>query len=78
MVEIETSSWVTYPCGFRVVEITKDNKMIISSKRVEEVRDNIGNKRFLDYAKEKLEADMESLVYEFVVNTLTRKGLSNN
>ncbi len=46
--DIETGSLVTYPCPYRIVSITTDQKMKVSTKKIQAIASKENN--FLDYA----------------------------
>lgn len=65
--DIETGSLVTYPVPYRVVEIS-DNKVDITTKRIESINYNTGAMTFQDYAKNYLESGLDTLVEYMLTN----------
>lgn len=61
--DIETGSLVTYPCPYRMIELTTDNKLKVKSFRTEGVSYNIGSHpNFQSYAKAYLEDGLDELI----------------
>ncbi len=51
--DIETGSLVTYPNPYRIIELESNNKMVITSSKVETINNvNLGGKTFQNYSKD--------------------------
>jgi hypothetical protein len=61
ILDIETGSTVTYPCPFRIINIT-DNLFSVSGKRVQEINYDIGDVTFQEYALDFIETGLPVLV----------------
>ncbi len=59
--DIETGSLVTYPCPYRLADITAEGITVESSK-ITGINYDTGNKPFQDYARDYLKTGMENLV----------------
>ncbi|MCX7908208.1 MAG: metallophosphoesterase [Ignavibacteria bacterium] len=54
ILDIQTSSTVTWPCAIRRIEIDKNWVMKVKSEKITKINYNTGGKPFQDYAKNKL------------------------
>ncbi|MCG8701895.1 MAG: metallophosphoesterase, partial [Bacteroidales bacterium] len=60
--DIETGSTVTYPCPYRVIEITADNKMEITGKKIMNIDYDLGGAAdFQAYAKDFIESGLATI-----------------
>jgi 3',5'-cyclic AMP phosphodiesterase CpdA len=57
--DVETGSLVTYPCPYRVVSVSSDGKLTVSSKKITQIDYYIGDKSFQNYAKDFLEEGLD-------------------
>jgi len=62
--DIETGSLVTYPCPYRVIQLSSSGELSVSSKKITQINYGTGGKSFQDYAK------------DFVVNGMDDKMAS--
>ena len=59
--DIETGSTVTYPCPFRLIDMTAD-RMVIRTKRIESIEYDTNGMPLGDYAKEYVDTGIRTLV----------------
>ena len=61
--DIETGSLVTYPNPYRIIELESNNKMVITSSKVETINNvNLGGKTFQNYSKGYITDGLTNLV----------------
>ncbi len=60
--DIETGATVTYPCPYRIIELTADTLLIVNGKKVEHVNVFTDTLSFQEYAKTFLETGLPNLV----------------
>ncbi|HBC95107.1 MAG TPA: hypothetical protein DCZ10_19995, partial [Pelotomaculum sp.] len=73
--DIETGSLITYPCPYRIIELTADNGLNISTSRIESIDYDLGGKDFPDYARDYLVEGLNGLVPQFVAGILIKQGV---
>lgn len=66
VVDIQTSSTVTWPCAIRRVKIDKNWVMKVTSEKISKVNVNTGGKSFQDYAKNKLVDGLPAIVNAYL------------
>ncbi len=62
IIDIQTSSTVTWPCAIRRVKIDKNFIMEVKSEKISKVNFNTGGLSFQDYAKNKLTEGLPNIV----------------
>ncbi len=60
--DIETGSPVTYPCPYRILELTSDTLLEITGKRIVSINYNTDSLTFQEYAKNFLEAGLPQTI----------------
>ncbi|MFA5385683.1 MAG: metallophosphoesterase, partial [Eubacteriales bacterium] len=73
--DIETGSLVTYPSPYRLVELTADNKLIVTTSHIESINYDTGGKPFPDYAKEFLVEGLQGLIPQVLAGILINQGV---
>ncbi len=68
--DIETGSLLTYPCPYRIVELTEDNKLNITTNLIESIKYDTGDLTFQEHAREFLIAGLEQLAEDELVKLL--------
>lgn len=66
VIDIQTSSAVTWPCAIRRVKIDKNWIMKVTSEKITKVNFNTGGKFFQEYAKSKLLDGLPSIVNSYL------------
>ncbi|MCX7880231.1 MAG: metallophosphoesterase [Ignavibacteria bacterium] len=67
--DISTGSTVTFPCPYRVVELSSDGKMNIKSYKIEKINCNLGTHATLtSYSKANLESGLKLLIPYMLMN----------
>lgn len=66
--DIETGSSVTWPSPFRIMELTSNNFLNITSNVITEIDFDTGGLTFQEYAKEFLENGMPDLIKHYLIN----------
>lgn len=61
IMDIETGSTVTYPCPYRIIEIS-DNIMNVTGKRIQDINYDLGDMTFQEYALDFIETGLPVLV----------------
>lgn len=59
--DIETGSLVTYPCPYRTIEITANNKLNVNTHIIESIDYDTNGEEFQDYAKDYLIQGLDKL-----------------
>ncbi|MDP4268376.1 MAG: metallophosphoesterase [Bacteroidota bacterium] len=65
--DIETGSAVTFPCQYRVINLTKDKKFEVASKSIDRIEYNTGGKSLTEYSLDFTKTVMPGII----LNTLT-------
>ncbi len=73
--DIENGSLVTYPSPYRLVELTADNKLIVTTSHIESINYDTGGKPFPDYAKEFLVNGLQGLIPQVLAGILIKQGV---
>jgi predicted phosphodiesterase len=60
--DIETGSTVTYPCPYRIITLSEDNKLSVKGKRVQDIDYELGEMDFQAYALNFIETGLPVLV----------------
>uniref|UniRef100_A0A7C3MRB6 Metallophosphoesterase n=1 Tax=Dictyoglomus thermophilum TaxID=14 RepID=A0A7C3MRB6_DICTH len=76
LLDIETGSLVTYPCPYRMITLTEDNKLIVGNKKVEKIDFDIKGISFQDYAYDFLKTGIKNIIPQYFAGYLMKKGLS--
>ncbi len=73
--DVETGSLVTYPCPYRLVELT-DNKIDIETETVHEIDYNTQGKPFPQYAADFLTHGLSDMVPQFLTELFVQRGMA--
>jgi|GEM_PF-901066 len=74
--DIETGSLVTYPSPYRLVEITPDQKVQITTHNIQAIDYDLGGKDFTTYARDYLVQGLNGLIPQIVAGILVAEGLT--
>jgi 3',5'-cyclic AMP phosphodiesterase CpdA len=74
--DVETGSLVTYPNPYRIIDITNDNKMKITSKRIDSINYDLGGASFQNFSKEFLVSNMKKYAPMLLIELLIRNGVT--
>ena len=66
--DVQTGSPVTYPCPYRIMELSTDTILSISGKRIESIDYNTGSLSFQEYAKFHLETGLPNALMYYLSN----------
>lgn len=75
MLDIETGSLVTYPCPYRFVELTTDDKIKIHTDHVKTIDYPTAGQTFPEYARDYLVQGMVQLGLNMLTDILVRQGV---
>jgi predicted MPP superfamily phosphohydrolase len=76
--DIATGSLVTYADQYRLVEITTDGKLELTSKAVDKIDYNLGGLSFNEYSKDITTRNLKTLLPKLLNIYLIRKGYSKS
>lgn len=60
--DIETGSTVTYPCPYRIIELTEDTTLIVSGDSIQNIEYDLGGLDFNTYSRNYIETGLPLLV----------------
>ena len=73
--DVETGSLVTYPCPYRLIELT-DNKIDIETETIHEIDYNTQGKPFPQYAADFLTHGLSDMVPQFLTELFVQRGMA--
>ncbi len=73
--DIETGSLVTYPCPYRLIELTND-KIDIETETIREIDYNTQGKPFPQYAADFLSHGISEMVPQFLTELFVKRGMA--
>ena len=74
--DIETGSLVTYPSPYRIINLSEDNKLYITSKRIESINYNTGGKTFQKYSKDFIQEGVTNITINNMVKLYGMSSLT--
>ncbi len=66
--DIETGSLVSYPCPYRVIQLSSNGELIVSSRKITQINYDTGGKSFQDYAKDFLEKGLDKRMASMLID----------
>ncbi len=76
--DIETGSPTTYPSSYRVINLSHDGKLSITSKYIQQIQYDLGNKSFKEYSKHFAFTRKYNIVYNTLIKSKIPENIAKN